>query len=103
MHYAFDFAQQIHFLFDSQQTGPAYFKTAHKCGIFGVTCEGKSQKFKYLIDEAGNPGNRANRTISLFHHYLEKYGCGEKTINFMQTTALGKIKTMLAYSIYSGE
>ena len=27
-HYSYDFAQQIHFPYDSQQTGPEYFKTA---------------------------------------------------------------------------
>ena len=35
-HYSYDFAQQIHYPFSAQQTGPEYFKTARKCGLFGV-------------------------------------------------------------------
>ena len=47
MHYSYNFAQLVHFPFDSQQTGPAYFKTARKCGIFGVCCEGKGEQVNY--------------------------------------------------------
>ena len=39
--YSYDFAQQIHFPFNGQQTGPDYFKTAWKCAIFGVCNDGK--------------------------------------------------------------
>lgn len=41
MHYSFDFAQQIHTCIPSNpmQLGPIYFKTPHKCAIFGVMCE----------------------------------------------------------------
>ena len=92
MHYSYDFAQQVHFPFDSQQTGPAYFKTACKCGIFGVVCEGKAQQVNYLIDEAENPGKGADYTISLVHHYLEKYGCDEKNVRFHADNCTGQNK-----------
>ena len=49
MHYSFDFAQQIHFLYSSQQPGQLFFRTPRK---FGVTCEAKSCQVNYLIDEA---------------------------------------------------
>lgn len=92
MHYSYDFAQQVHFPFDSQETGPAYFKTARKCGIFGVCCEGKGEQVNYFIDEAENPGKGADCTISLLHHYLEKYGCGEENICFHADKYTGQNK-----------
>ena len=67
-HYSYDFAQQIHFPYDSQQTEPEYFKTAHKCGLFRVSDNGKWQMVLYLIDEAENPGKGADCVISLLHH-----------------------------------
>ena len=72
--------------------GPAYFKTARKCGIFGVACEGKSQQVNYLIDEDENPGKGADCTISLVHHYLEKYGCGEKNLQLHADNCTGQNK-----------
>lgn len=38
-HISFDFAQQIHLPFDSQQVGPIYFLTGYKVGLFGVAVE----------------------------------------------------------------
>ena len=84
MHYSFDFAQQVHFPFDSEQTGPAYFKTERKCGIFGVGCEGKSQQVNYLIDEGENP------SWLFVHHYLEKYGWGEKNLQLHADNCTGQ-------------
>ena len=73
-HYSYDFAQEVHFPFDSQQTGPEFFKTARKCGIFSVCNDGRNQQVNYIIDEAENP------VISLVHHYFAKYGQGEKAV-----------------------
>ena len=39
MHCSFDYAQQVHYLCHAQQPGPIFFKTARKCGIFGVSCD----------------------------------------------------------------
>ena len=39
-HCSFDIAQQIQYPFDAQETGPEYFKTASKCGLFGVCDDG---------------------------------------------------------------
>lgn len=72
-HYSYDFAQQVHFPFNAQQVGPEFFKTARKCGIFGVCNDGRSQQVMYLIDEAENPGKGADCVISLLHHYFNKY------------------------------
>ena len=51
-HYSYDFAQQVHFPFSAQQTWPECFKTARKCGIFGVGNDGENKQVTYLIDEA---------------------------------------------------
>lgn len=51
-----------------QQTGPEIFKTARKCGIFGVCCE--PLQVNCLIDEAEDVGKGAEATLSLFHHSL---------------------------------
>ena len=72
-HYSYDFAQQLHFPSNAQQVGPEFFKTARKCGIFGVCNDGRSQQVMYLIDEVENPGKGADCVISLLHHYFSKY------------------------------
>ena len=77
-HCSYDFAQQVHFPFSTQLTGPEYFKTARKCGIFGVYNDGDNTQVTYLIDAAENPGYGADCVISLLHHYLEIHGAGEK-------------------------
>jgi hypothetical protein len=91
MHYSYNFAQQVHFPFDSQQTGPAYFITARKCGIFGVTCEGKGAQVNYLIDEAENPGKGVDCTINLT---LISMAVVKTMYVFMPIIALDKIKIM---------
>lgn len=39
LHYSFDYAQQVHLPFDSQQVGPLYFLTGYKVSLFGVAIE----------------------------------------------------------------
>ena len=89
-HLSFDFAQQVHFPFDSQQTGPEYFKTGRKCGIFGVCNDGESAQVNYLIDEAENPGKGADCVVSLLHHYVEKYGAHEKDLYLHADNCVGQ-------------
>ena len=86
-HYSFDFAQQVHFPFSTQQTGPEYFKIARKCGILGVCNDGENKQVTYLIDEAENPGKGADCVNSLLHHYLEHHAAGEKMCAYMLITA----------------
>jgi len=73
MHYSFDYAQQIHFPFNSnsQQPGPIFFKTPGKFSIFGVSCEPTSIQVNYLIDEANDVKKGADATISLVHHFCK--------------------------------
>lgn len=42
---SFDFAHQIHYPSNPQQVGPEFFKTARKCGIFGVHDERTNKLF----------------------------------------------------------
>ena len=69
-HYSFDFAQQVHYLHNPLQPGPMYFKTARKCAVFGVCCEGIPCQINYLIDKACETGKGANTVVSLLHHFL---------------------------------
>ena len=46
-----DFAQQVHYSHNPLQSGPMYFKTARKCAVFGVCCEGLSRH----ISKDGSP------------------------------------------------
>ena len=91
-HYSFDFAQQIHYPFDSQQTGPEYFKTGRKCGIFGVCNDGESTQVNYLIDEAENPGKGADCVVSLLHHYLGVHGVHENDLLLHADNCVGQNK-----------
>ena len=91
MHYSYDFAQQVHFPFDSQQRGPAYFKTARKCEIFGVCCEGKGEQVNYLIDEAENPGKWLIVPSVSFIVILRSMGVEKKMFAFMPTTVQARI------------
>ena len=77
MQYSFDFAQQVHYPHNPLQPGPMYFKTARKCAIFGVCCEGLPRQINYLIDEASDTGKGANTVVSLVHHFLEHHSLGE--------------------------
>ena len=91
-HYSYNFAQQIHYPYDSQQTGPEYFKTARKCGLFGVCNDGNNKQVLYLIDEAENPGKGADCVISSVHHYLENYAEGEKCVYLHADNCIGQNK-----------
>ena len=64
-HYSFDFAQQVHYPHNPLQPRPMYFKTARKCAVFGICCEGIPRQINYLIDKASDCGKGANTVICL--------------------------------------
>lgn len=70
MLYQFSFFK-VHYPCNPQQPGPAYFKTAKKCGLFGITDEGTNIQDFYVIDEGTVEKKGANSVISYLHHYLE--------------------------------
>ena len=96
MHYSFDYAKQVHYPFNSQQPGPIFFKTARKCGIFGVSCEATSSQINYLIDEADEIGKGANACISLIHHYLQTHGIKERHLFLHADNCVGQNKNNMA-------
>ena len=80
MHYSYDYAQQVHFPYSPQQTGPEYFRTARKSGIFGVCCEPRSFQVNYLIDEVQDVGKGADATLSLLHNFLSTHSLNEQVV-----------------------
>ena len=102
VHYSFDFAQQVHYPHNPLQPGPMYFKTARKCAIFGVCCEGIPRQVNYLIDEAFNTGKGANTVISLLHHFLAHHTLGEVDLGLHADNCAGQNKTTWScrYGLY---
>ena len=103
----FDYAQQVHYPFNAQQPDPIFFKTAQKCGIFGVSCEATSSQMNYLIDEADEIGKGANATISLIHHYLQTHGLKERHVHLHADNCVGQntnnmVVQYLAWRILAG-
>ena len=92
VHYSFDFAQQIHYPHNPLQPGPMYFKTARKCAVFGVCCEGIPRQINYLVDEASDTGKGANTVVSLLHHFLENHGLGEVNLSLHADNCAGQNK-----------
>ena len=92
MHYSFDFAQQVHYPHNPLQPGPMYFKTARKCAVFGVCCEGIPRQINYLIDEASAVGKGANTVISLLHHFLQHHRLGEVNVGLHADNCTGQNK-----------
>ena len=92
MHISFDYAQQVLFPYNPQQPGPAYFKTARRCQVFGVCNEGNNTQMNYLIDEAQSCGKGANATTSFVHHYLTNYSMGEKFLQVHCDNCVGQNK-----------
>ena len=99
VHYSFDFAQQVHYPHNPLQPGPMYFKTARKCAIFGVCCEGLPRQINYLIDEASDTGKGANTVVSLVHHFLTHHALGETRLHLHADNCAGQNKnnTFLQY------
>lgn len=91
-HYSFDFAQQIHYPCNAQQTGPEYFKTARKCGLFGVCNDGCNKQVMYLIDEAENPGKGADSVVSMLHHFFATHAAGEQHTYLHADNCVGQNK-----------
>ena len=92
MHYSFDYAQQVHFPNNPQQPGPAYFLSARKCQIFGVTCEPTGKQVNYLLDEGETIGKGANATVSLLNHFLDNHGLKEDNMFLHADNCVGQNK-----------
>ena len=60
-HYSFDFAQQVHYPHNPLQPGSMYFKTARKCAVFGICCEGILVRSTILVTRHLIPGKVPTR------------------------------------------
>ena len=102
-HISFDYAQQIHYPFSSEQVGSAYFKTPRKCGIFG-TCEEAPGDIQvnYLIDEAEQVGKGANAVVSMLDHYLSNHWQPTPVLFLHADNCVGQNKnnTMIQYLMW---
>ena len=85
MLYSFDHAQSVHYPSNPLQPGPMYFKTARKCEIFSICCEGRRI-------QAESIGKGANSIISYLHHFLEVYRVGEQHLQLQADICVGQNK-----------
>jgi len=92
MHYSFDFAQQVHYPFSSQQRGKEFFKKARKCQIFGVCAEALPRQVFFLIDESEFIGKGSRTVISLIDAFFRLHGLGEKTVQLHADNCTGQNK-----------
>ena len=99
VHYSFDFAQQVHYPHNPLQPGPMYFKTARKCAVFGVCCEGIPRQTNYLIDESMDTGKGANTVISLLHHFFGHHGLGEVEVELHADNCAGQNKNNIVLQV----
>ena len=67
-----------------------FFKTAKKCGMFGVCNDCTNVQVNYLINEEENTGKGADCIISLVHHYLENYGSGAYDVLLQADNCVGQ-------------
>lgn len=77
MQQSFQFAQQIHLPYNSEQVGPIYFLTGYKVGFFGVAMEPLGKFTLYAIPEACATGKGSNIVLSLLHHYFDNFSVGD--------------------------
>jgi hypothetical protein len=84
------------------QPGPIYFLVPRRCGLFGVHCEGANRQHNYIIDESVSVGKGSNTVISLLHHYLENFSCGQRHLNLHADNCSGQNKNnnMLHYLMW---
>ena len=98
LHYSFDFAQQVHYPHNPLQPGPMYFKTARKCAVFGICCEGIPRQ---VIDEASDVGKGANTVISFLHHFFQHHSLGEVDVGLHADNCVGQNKNNAVLQVRS--
>lgn len=79
---SFDFAENVAYPRSPQQVSSAYFKTARKCGIFGIQNEATHVQYNYLIDEEDSVGKGANVVISMLDSFFNSNIAAENVVLF---------------------
>ena len=81
----------IHYPYDSQQTGPEYFKTARKCAFLGSVMTEITNKYSISLTKWKILAKELI-VINLVHHYLENYTEGEKCVYLHADNCVGQNK-----------
>ena len=92
VHYAFDFAQQVHYPSNPMQPGLIYFLTPRKASIFGVCCEAIPRQVNFISDEASDTGKGANTVLSLLDYFFSNHGLGETAVSLHADNCSGQDK-----------
>ncbi|PKC73669.1 hypothetical protein RhiirA1_437444 [Rhizophagus irregularis] len=108
-HITYDWAQNVHVPYSSQQVGSLFFKSPRKVHLFGVCNTGNfphTEQTNYVIDEGEMPddgklGKGVNCTISLVWHAIKKYNCGEKKLIITCDNCVGQNKNNYFLFFYS--
>ena len=75
-----------------------YFKTARKCAVFGICCEGIPRQ---VIDEASDVGKGANTVISFLHHFFQHHSLGEVDVGLHADNCVGQNKNNAVLQVRS--
>lgn len=94
---SFDFAEQVHIPSSARQVGSAYFRTARKCGAFGIFDERTNTQSNYLINEADSIGKGPDTVLSMLHHYLETHNAPVLVLFADNCVGQNKNNAMLNY------
>jgi len=91
-HYSFDYAQQVHYPYSSQQKGTEYFITPRKCQVFGVCAEAISRQALFLTDESETKGKGSLAVISMLDAFFRLHGLGECAAHLHADNGVGQNK-----------
>ncbi len=91
-HYSFDYAQQVHYPYSSQQKGTEYFITPRKCQVFGVCAEAISRQVLFLTDESETKGKGSLAVISMLDAFFRLHGLGECAAHLHADNCVGQNK-----------
>jgi hypothetical protein len=91
-HYSFDYAQQVHYPYSSQQKGTEYFITPRKCQVFGVCAEAISRQALFLTDESETKGKGSLAVISMLDAFFRLHGLGECAAHLHADNCVGQNK-----------
>jgi len=106
-HYSFDYAQQVHYPYSSQQKGKEYFITPRKCQVFGVCAEAIPRQVLFLTDESETKGKGSLAVISMLDAFFRLHGLGECEAHLHADNCVGQNKNnylmwYLAWRVMNG-
>lgn len=97
---SFDFAENVSYPRSPQQVSSAYFRTARKCGIFGIRNEATNIQTNFLIDEEDHVGKGANVVASILHYYMETHPADKFILFADNCVGQNKNNTIIDYLLW---